>query len=67
MLYAILCYNDEKVVTSWTQAEDDAVMARLAVVHDRLTAEGKRQLDAQRKSWLEFARAIGHVAGVEYA
>ncbi|MCY0990781.1 YciI family protein [Nannocystis sp. ILAH1] len=41
MLYAILCYNDEKVVTSWTQAEDDAVMARLAVVHDRLTAEGK--------------------------
>ena len=33
----------------------------------RLTAEGKRQLDGQRKSWLEFARAIGHVAGVEYA
>ncbi|MDC0669582.1 YciI family protein [Nannocystis radixulma] len=41
MQFAILCYNDEKVVTSWTQAEDDAVMARLAVVHDRLTAEGK--------------------------
>ena len=33
----------------------------------RLTAEGKRQLDAQRSTWLEFARAIGHVAGVEYA
>jgi transcriptional regulator len=33
----------------------------------RLTAEGKRQLEAQRQSWIEFARAIGHVAGVEHA
>jgi transcriptional regulator len=33
----------------------------------RLTAEGKRQLKAQRQSWVEFARAIGHVAGVEHA
>lgn len=33
----------------------------------RLTAEGKRQLEAQRRSWIEFARAIGHVAGVEHA
>ena len=33
----------------------------------RLTAEGKRQLEAQRRSWVEFARAIGHVAGVEHA
>jgi transcriptional regulator len=33
----------------------------------RLTAEGKRQLDAQRKTWVEFAQAIGQVAGVEYA
>ncbi|MBS0411968.1 MAG: YciI family protein, partial [Proteobacteria bacterium] len=29
MLYALLCYNAEDVVYSWTQAEDDAVMARL--------------------------------------
>ena len=41
MLYAILCYNDEGVVTSWTRAEDDAVMARLSVVHERLEAAGK--------------------------
>ena len=34
MLYALLCYNDEDVVYSWTQAEDDAVMARLTKVHD---------------------------------
>ena len=33
----------------------------------RLTAEGKRQLDAQRKTWVEFAQAIGQVAGVDYA
>jgi hypothetical protein len=41
MLYAILCYNDEKVVWSWTQEQDDAVMARLAVVHERLAREGR--------------------------
>jgi hypothetical protein len=41
MLYAILCYNDEDVVWSWTKEEDAAVMARLGLVHDRLQAEGK--------------------------
>ena len=32
-----------------------------------LTAEGRRQLAAQRRSWTEFVRTIGLVAGVEYA
>jgi hypothetical protein len=41
MLYAILCYNDEDAVFSWSKEEDDAVMARLEVVHDRLVKEGK--------------------------
>lgn len=41
MLYAILCYNEEDVVWSWTKEEDAAVMARLAVVQDRLAAQGK--------------------------
>ncbi|MGH6887748.1 MAG: YciI family protein [Rhizomicrobium sp.] len=41
MLYALLCYNDEDVVWSWSKEEDEAVMARLRVVHDRLTAAGK--------------------------
>jgi hypothetical protein len=41
MLYAILCYNSEDIVGSWSKDEDDAVMARLAVVHDRLQREGK--------------------------
>jgi hypothetical protein len=41
MLYTILCYNSEAVVTSWTKEEDDAVMARLQAVHDRLTKEGR--------------------------
>jgi hypothetical protein len=38
MLYAVLCYNDEDTVFSWTQAEDDAVMERLAVVHGKVPA-----------------------------
>ena len=41
MLYAILCYNDENAVFSWTQEEDDAVMARLDVVHQKLAREGR--------------------------
>jgi hypothetical protein len=41
MLYAILCYNSEEVLGAWTQAEDDAVMARLDIVHKRLAAEGR--------------------------
>jgi hypothetical protein len=41
MLYAILCYNDEDVVWSWSKEEDQAVMARLGVVQDRLTKAGK--------------------------
>src|SRR5580692_9950981 len=41
MRYAILCYHDEDVVCSWSKQEDAAVMARLAVVQDRLTKAGK--------------------------
>jgi hypothetical protein len=41
MLYTLLCYNNEDVVWSWTKEEDDAVMARLSVVHEKLTREGK--------------------------
>ncbi|SFI92477.1 YciI family protein [Caulobacter sp. UNC279MFTsu5.1] len=41
MLYMLLCYNNETEVMGWTQEQDDAVMGRLSVVHDRLIAEGK--------------------------
>ena len=41
MLYAILCYNDEDAVFSWSKAEDDAVMARLDAVHQKLASRGK--------------------------
>ena len=41
MLYSLLCYNKEDVVWSWSKEEDDAVMGRLAVVHEKLVKEGK--------------------------
>ena len=41
MLYAILCYHSESVVGCWSKEEDDAVLARLAVVQERLAASGK--------------------------
>jgi hypothetical protein len=41
MLYAILCYHSEDVVCSWSKEEDDAVLAKLAVVQERLAKQGK--------------------------
>jgi hypothetical protein len=41
MLYAILCYDSEDVVGSWSKEEDDALMTRLAVVHERLAEQGR--------------------------
>ncbi|MBX3481881.1 YciI family protein [Phenylobacterium sp.] len=41
MLYALLCYNDEAAVWAWDKAQDDEVMARLAVVRGKLEREGK--------------------------
>jgi len=41
MRYAILCYHDEAVVGAWTKGEDDAVMAKLAVVQEKLVQQGR--------------------------
>jgi hypothetical protein len=41
MLYALLCYNSEDAVFAWTKEEDDAVMGRLQVVHEKWTKAGK--------------------------
>jgi hypothetical protein len=41
MQYAILCYHDEKVTCAWSKEQDDAVMAKLGGVMDKLTRQGK--------------------------
>jgi hypothetical protein len=41
MLYAILCYNDENLISTWSKAEDDAVMQRLGAVTQKIAAAGK--------------------------
>ena len=41
MLYAILCYNDEDFVGSWSKEQDEAVMKKLAVVQDKLAKQGR--------------------------
>ena len=40
MQYAILCYNEEDVVWSWTPDEDRAVMERLGAIQKRLEQAG---------------------------
>ena len=41
MLYAIFCYNDEQITGAWSKEEDDAVMARLETVHQKLEKAGR--------------------------
>ena len=41
MLYAILCYHDEDVVGAWSKAEDDAVLAKRALITEKLAARGR--------------------------
>ena len=41
MLYAILCYNSEEAIGSWTKEQDDAVMADSAVVNEKLARQGR--------------------------
>ena len=41
MLYALLCYNDEDVVYSWTKDQDAAVMAKINAVREKLIEQGK--------------------------
>ncbi len=39
MQYAILCYHDETVTTSWSAEHDAAVIARLRQVHGKWAAQ----------------------------
>jgi hypothetical protein len=41
MLYAILCYDSEYVVESWTPDQDAAAIAKLEVVAEKLAGEGR--------------------------
>jgi hypothetical protein len=41
MQYAILCYHSEDEVCAWTKEEDDAVMAKLAGVHEKAVKAGQ--------------------------
>ena len=41
MQYAILCYNNEAEVFSWSKEKDAKVMADLGIVQRKLAAQGK--------------------------
>lgn len=41
MLYAILCYNSEAAIGSWSKEYHDETMAKLRVVNDKLERQGR--------------------------
>jgi len=41
MLYAVLCYNSEDTVFSWSKQEEEAVMAKLAAAQQKMAKAGK--------------------------
>ena len=41
MLYAVLCYNYERVVEAWSKEKDDAVMASHGAVIQKFAERGK--------------------------
>lgn len=47
MLYTVLCYNSEAEVAAWTQEKDDALMAKLTVVNEKLKDQGKLRFSAR--------------------
>jgi hypothetical protein len=41
MLYAVLCYNSEETVFSWSKQEEEAVMTRLIAAQEKMAKAGK--------------------------
>ena len=41
MHYAILCYDSEEAISTWSKEQDDTAMQKLGVVQERLAREGK--------------------------
>ena len=41
MLYAILCYNSEDAIGSWSKEYHDQTMARLGAVQDKLAKQSR--------------------------
>ncbi|HET6621375.1 MAG TPA: YciI family protein [Dongiaceae bacterium] len=41
MLYAVLCYNSEDTVFSWSKQEEETVMTRLIAAQEKMARAGK--------------------------
>ena len=41
MLYAVLCYNSEDSVFSWSKQEEEAVMGKLVAAQEKMAKAGK--------------------------
>jgi hypothetical protein len=41
MLYAVLCYNSEESVFSWSKQEEEAVMTKLIAAQEKMARAGK--------------------------
>ena len=62
MLFAVLCYNEEKAVSQWSREEDDATMDRLMQVQQRLARNRQIGPVARLKNTTE-ARTLRKTSG----
>ena len=64
MLYAILCYDAEDVITAWSQEHEAKVMGDLRAVQEKLARQGRlgpvaRLLPTTAATPLPRPRAVG--------
>ena len=45
MLYAVLCYHSEDVVTSWSAGQEQMVMDKLGAVEAKLAKDADRDTE----------------------
>jgi hypothetical protein len=61
MLYAVLCYHDETIVSSWSTEEEAAVVERLIGVHEKWGAHFRPVLRLKPSTTAKRVKGRGRI------
>ena len=67
MLYAVLCYNSEDSVFSWSKQEEEAVMGRLIAAQEKMAKAGRLGPVARLMPTTAATSPIGVISKIENA